>query len=247
MDGAVVTTVEDGVLSIVMNVPERLNAMDRRLLDGLEAGFARIDDPDVRVLLLTGRGRAFCAGADMRELAVDDDRAAARYVGQITRVIGQLRACPKPVVAGVQGYAVGGGAELALEADLFVLADDAIIRQPDVGIGSTPATAYRLVHLVGVALASRVVLGGQDLDASMARACGLVDELVAPADVPARAHQVAARLAGLSSLSTQYAKQALRLAVSTDGATDLRLNLAAELACYRSTEQREAVAAFLAR
>lgn len=246
-DTLVESTLEDGVLTIVMNTPERLNAMSWGLLEGLESAFGHFDDAAVRVVVIAGNGRAFCAGADMRELAVDDDEVAQAYVSRITRVIGMVRDCPKPVIAAVQGWAVGGGAELALEADLLVLADDAVFRQPDVSIGSTPATAYRLVQLVGVALAARVVLAGEDLDAATAHQHGLVSALH-PADaLRDEAARLGRRLAAWSPQSLSYAKQALRLPFTTDGSTDLRVNLAAELACYHSPAQRDAVADFLDR
>jgi enoyl-CoA hydratase/carnithine racemase len=244
-DRIVESSLADGVLQVVLNDPQRLNALSWPMLDALEPVLAGIREPEVRVVLLAGNGRAFCSGGDMRAMSVDDPGQATAYVSRITEVIATLRRCPKPVVAAVQGYAVGGGAELALEADILVLADTAIFRQPDVAIGSTPATAYRLVQLVGYPTAARVVLGGQDLDAPGALALGLTDRLVSPDQLHDEARAVAQRMAELSPKSLQFAKQALRLANVTDGETDLAVNLQSELALYFSPEQRAAVAGFL--
>jgi enoyl-CoA hydratase/carnithine racemase len=246
-DDILLTSLTDGVLSLVMNDPDRLNALSWSMLQALETGLQRVRDPEVRVILLGGSGRAFSSGGDMRAMSVDDAAEATEYVSRITELIGVLRRCAKPVVAAVQGYAVGGGAELALEADVLVLGDTAVFRQPDVAIGSTPATAYRLVQLVGYPTAARMVLGGQDLDARAAVERGLADGVVPAERVLEEGLAVARRMAELSPKSLNFAKQALRMSSVTDGETDLAVNLQAELACYFSPEQRAAVASFLKR
>lgn len=244
---AVLVEIEDGVATLTLNRARRLNALSDEMVVALERGLDRAEEPDVRVLLLLGDGRAFCAGGDMAEMAVPDDQHAKAYVGSITRILARLRAYDRPIIAAVQGFAVGAGAEIALEADVLMVAEDAKLRQPDVSIGSTPATAYRLVQVVGPMAAARCVLTGADVRAEELLRWGAVDELNPVDGLAAAARSVARDVARHNPRSLAFAKQALRLAHQADGLLDLRINLASELACYMNPEQRSAVSAFVER
>lgn len=239
--------IEDGVAVLTFNQPSRLNALSQEMVAAIENGLERADAPDVRVLLLLGAGRSFSAGGDMAEMAVPDDDHAQAYVGSITRLLGKLRSFDRPIVAGVQGYAVGAGAEIALEADVLLVAEDAKFRQPDVSIGSTPATAYRLVRVVGPMAAARCVLAGADITAEEMLRWGAVDRIHPASELAQAARGVAIAMARNNRKSLVLAKQALQLGHIEDGMLDLRVNLASELACYWNPEQRSSVAEFLAR
>lgn len=246
-DDAVRVEVEGGVAVLTLDRPDRLNALSQEMVTAIEAGLDRAEAPDVRVLVLLGAGRSFSAGGDMTEMAVPDDDHAQAYVGSITRLLARLRSFDRPIVAGVQGYAVGAGAEMALEADVLLVAEDARFRQPDVSIGSTPATAYRLVRVVGPMAAARCVLAGTDITAEELLRWGAVDRIHSSADLASATRELATTMAGHNRKSLILAKQALQLGFTGDGMLDLRVNLASELACYWNPEQRSSVAAFVER
>jgi 2-(1,2-epoxy-1,2-dihydrophenyl)acetyl-CoA isomerase len=244
MEGTVEVHREGGTLLLTLSRPSKLNALSPSLVEGLNNALALARAPDVRVVLLAGEGSSFCAGGDVNQLGSDNLEAGREYIASVTELLAILRGFPKPIVAAVQGYAVGAGAEIACEADLILMATDAVLRFSDVTISSTPATVYRLVRLVGLGMASRMVLLGEDLDAQRALELGLAHSVVATEQLMAAAGDVAQRLCDLSSLSLRLAKQALRLAQATDGFTDLWLNLEAEIACYSSPQMRDLMKRF---
>jgi len=237
---------EDGVLTLTLARPEKLNALSPALVAQLAEGLARGEDEAVRVVLLRGAGRSFCAGADVGEsLALEDLDEAARFLNGLATVLGRISALPKPVIAAVQGDAVGGGAELALEADLRVVAADARLSFPDTALGSTPATLYPLVRLVGRGRATEMAMLGTELGAEEMLRAGVAHRVVAAADLEAEALALARRLrdrAGARSL--RFAKQAVRHAEGPSREADLRANVAAMLACHHSPEQRAFVRGF---
>lgn len=241
MDGSVKESLDNGILILTLSNTVTSNSLTLSVLDDLRSGLDRAHSSDVRVVVLAAEGKNFCSGGDLRYLSLDDEDAGRGYISRVTDILATLREFPKPVVAAVQGYAVGGGAEIACEADLLLLARDALLQFSDVTIGSTPATAYRLVHLVGMGAASRMVLLGTPLESSEALQRGLALEVVEREELLGRALETARRVAGFSALAVGFAKQALRLAQTADPLVDLQLNLEAEAACYRSEEMKSAV------
>lgn len=183
----ILVAVADGVATVTINRPERLNAMDSHAHLALSDALDRLaDDAAVRVLVLTGAGpRAFCVGRDLAELAVADADAqaaiAARWA-QVTRLTDRFD-YPKPIIASVRGHALGGGFELALACDLIVAADDARFGLPEVTRGLIPFAGgvHRLPRQIPLKVATGLLLTGRSIDAARAFALGLVNEVV-PAD-----------------------------------------------------------------
>jgi enoyl-CoA hydratase/carnithine racemase len=239
-------SVLDGVMSITLARPGKLNALTQPMLDDLLAAFIAAAAPQVRVVLLAGEGRSFCAGADVKEsLGIEDPDRADHFLTTLARLLRTMSSLPKPVVAAVQGHAVGGGAELALEADLRVVAHDAVLGFPDVALGSTPATLYRLVRMVGEARAADMAMLGTELGASEMNRLGMVSRVVLPEGLEAAALDLAQTLRDRSGArSLRYAKEALAHASSGSRESDLAANVSAMLACYGSLEQRRYVAGF---
>jgi enoyl-CoA hydratase/carnithine racemase len=237
---------EDGILSVTLARAEKLNALTEAMVDGLSAAFVAAASPDVRVVVLAGEGRSFCTGADVKEsLGIEDPERADAFLTTLARVLGSISSLPKPVVAAVQGHALGGGAELALEADLRVVADDAVLGFPDVALGSTPATLYQLVRMVGRSRALDMVLLGAELDATTMERLGMASRVVCADGLTAAALEVARMLrdrAGPRPL--RYAKEAVASADVASREGDLAANVSAMLACYASDGQRRYVANF---
>ncbi|MDQ0378994.1 enoyl-CoA hydratase/isomerase family protein [Amycolatopsis thermophila] len=165
----------DDVACLWLNRPARLNAVAPALVDELLSALDRV--PDSRAVVLAGRGRAFCAGHDLKDTPAGDSRARIERLQDVTR---RLRALPQPVIAAVHGYAIGAGAEFALGCDLVLAAEDAVFAFPEAGLGlSVTGAASRLLPLlVGPLKAKELLLLGDRIDAHRALELGLVNAVV---------------------------------------------------------------------
>jgi enoyl-CoA hydratase/carnithine racemase len=215
MTGLVLTEQQDRVLTITLNRPQQKNAVDHAVAVQLTAALDRLDaDPDVSAGVLTGAGGTFCAGMDLKafargELPVLDGRG----FGGLTRATVR-----KPLVAAVEGWALGGGFELALGCDLIVAASDARFGTPEVTHGLVPSEGglLRLPRRIPYHVALRVLLTGDPLSAAEASRYGLVDELTAPGAALERARALAARIARNAPLALAAVKQVLRATQGLD-------------------------------
>ncbi|KID31838.1 enoyl-CoA hydratase/carnithine racemase [Prauserella sp. Am3] len=227
----------DGVAVVRLNRPERLNAVAPQLVDDL---LRALDDvaasDDARVVVLTGAGRAFCAGHDLKEPTPDgDSRARLERLQDVTRRLRNLR---QPVIAAVHGYAIGAGAEFALGCDLVVAADDAVFAFPEAGLGlSVTGAASRLLPLlVGPLKAKELMLLGERVDAARAADLGLVNEVVPRQELTRRAGELAAALAAKPPRSVALAKRALDHGIDSALDTVLELEVAHALLTEHTPE-----------
>ena len=244
MGEAVSYQLEDGVAWLVIDRPEARNAINQAVGKGLWEGFRRFEeDPAAAVLVLTGTGEAFCAGADLKEMAAlgltVPPRDMAPHLGQNLEVT-------KPVIAAIGGAAFGGGLELALACDIRLAAEGVQLGLPEVRLGIIPGAGgtQRLARLVGLATAKALVLTGHRIDAGRAAALGLVAAAVPPNELRAEAARWAADLAAAGPLAVAQAKRAL-----DDGhGRPLSEALAIERACYEvvlaSDDRDEGLRAF---
>lgn len=203
---------ERAILELTLNRPDRLNAVSRPLYEGLiEALEAAADDPEARCIILTGAGRGFCAGADLKAHASGpgDPEERRRYIDAAQRANRLLQTIAKPVVAAVNGPAVGAGLELALSADLMIVADDAKLRLPEVALGTFigGGVAYTLAERVGVLKARELVYLGDFFSGAEAATWGIASRAVPTADVLPTARAWAARLAERAPRSLAAAKR----------------------------------------
>jgi E-phenylitaconyl-CoA hydratase len=221
-------TREAGVACLTLNRPDKRNAIDDATRDALTDAFAGFEnDAAIRVVILTGAGTAFCAGVDLAtpgNVPVQSSMAASPIVTRL-RLTAPLDAFNKPVIAALNGVAVGGGLELALACDLRIAATGARFGFPEVRIGSLPGSGgtQRLVGAVGRSLAAQMLLTGEPISAEQALASGLVSELHAPDALMGRAFALARVIAENAPLSLIAIKKALR------AATDLPLAAGFEL------------------
>ncbi len=235
-----------GVMQLSLNRPEAYNALSSALIDELGAAYSSaIDDVHVRCIVLTGNGQVFSCGADVKEMAArgfavlkDPSRCRNWAIAEH---------CPKPVVAAVNGLALGGGAELAMLADFIVAADNAKIGQPEINLGIFPGdgATQRLTRLVGRALAMKMILTGEPIDAHTALGAGLVAEVVPLAQVLERSLDIAAVIASKPPLAARLAKQAINMA--DEGTLSAGLAFERELLAqaFATEDQKEGMAAFV--
>jgi enoyl-CoA hydratase len=232
-----------------LNRPDRLNAVSLPLYEELYEAARDLDqDRSIRVIVVTGAGRAFCVGADLvAHGSGEPDRAQKqRYVRAAQRANRALQRCGKPVVAAVNGHAIGAGLELALSADYVVVASDAKLRLPEVALGTFVGggTTYTLAERVGQLRARELILLAEFFDAGAAVRMGLANEAVPADQVLARALDVAARLAKRAPVSVRLAKRLLNAAREQPASRMLRLEAQALLTCMGTHDWKEGVQAF---
>jgi enoyl-CoA hydratase len=236
------------VATLTVNRPEKRNALNAAVRsDILEALDELGRQDDVRVLVFTGAGdKAFIAGADIGEFA---ERTALeqRSVMQGRRVFDEIAAYPKPTIAMVNGFALGGGCELALACDLRIAARSARFGQPEIRLGLIPGGGgtQRLTRLVGAGRALLMILSGELIDAAEAHRIGLVDMLVDDADLLDRTAAVARGIAQHSPVALRLAKAAVAAAWETPLSAGLALERELFVTAFASDDGREGVNAFL--
>ena len=180
------------VARIFLNRPQKVNALDSATLEALAEAFRKVDD-GVRVVVLGGRGRAFCAGADVNELGALNPQTAREFIGRVHRACDAVRKLPMPVVARLHGAVIGAGLELAAACDLRIAATGTRFAMPEVRIGiPSVVEAALLPRLMGSGRAAWLVLTGEPIDAERAREWGLVESVAHDVD-----HEVSRVVAGL--------------------------------------------------
>ena len=231
-------SVDEWVATVTLNRPERRNAIDAGLRSSLTAALADFDaDPAVRVVVLTGAGTAFCAGTDQSETATDDRHVLARDPQPVSAPISALN---KPIIAAVNGPAVGGGLELALTCDLIVASEQASFGLPEVQIGSMPGSGgtQRLLRMVPRPTAMRMLLTGERISAAEAHRVGLVSDLFPAEALAAGVRAIAQRIVANAPLSLM----AIKRSVMAGEASALAAGLAVERghwALLASTQDRD--------
>jgi 2-(1,2-epoxy-1,2-dihydrophenyl)acetyl-CoA isomerase len=248
-DAVVLEQRDDAVLLLTLNRPDRLNALSRPLRDALRGALERgLADDGVRALVLTGAGRAFCAGGDLDEItAIDDLEGEVRDgFGPLARLLVES---PKPVVAAVNGAAAGAGLGLALACDLRVMSADAVFAVAFAGIGLVPDTgvSWTLPRLVGPARAYDLMATGRRVVAEQAERLGLADRVVEREAVVQAALALAAELAAGSRSALAAGKRLLREAEGRSLADALEAEAVAQGQAARKPDFAEGVAAFRER
>lgn len=233
---------QDDRVVATLDRPEKRNAIDQATVDALHELCAMLEEAP-RTLILTGSGGVFAAGADiaqLRDRTADDARR-----GINATVFIRIQELPMPVIASIDGYALGGGAELAYAADIRIATPSLRIGNPETGLGIIAAAGatWRLPEIVGDARASELLLTGRALDAEEALRWGLVSSLHPAEELLAAAHGIVDRIAANDPLATQYTKRALRAPRAQHPAIELELQ--AEL--FESPEKRRRMTEFLER
>jgi enoyl-CoA hydratase len=247
-EGTLLLEKGDGLALITINNPKALNALTvatfrllEQVLDGLEI------DAAVRVVLITGAGeKAFVAGGDIRYLDSLDVEGARSFALQAQRVLERIETFPKPVIAVVNGYALGGGCELAMACDLRIAAESARFGQPEVKLGIIPGFAgtQRLARLVGKGRAKELIFTGEMIDAREAWRIGLVNRVVPGNQLLAEAKAVAAKMIDKSASAIRIAKDAIETGMEIDFARASRYEADLFALCFATPDAREGLAAF---
>lgn len=241
--------VEEGIGYLVMNRPQKRNALDAAMRSALLAVLdAWRDDDAVRVVVLSGSGKTFAAGADLQEL---QGRSAEEQRAFITppHIYDAVATYPKPVIACINGHALGAGCELMMACDLRIAGDRSKVGQPEVGLGIIPGGGgtQRLPRLAGYGKAMYLVLTGEIITAERAEAMGLVDEVVPQERLHERTRELAAGLAAKSPVALQKAKEAVRASWELPLAEGLAREIDLFMEAFASEDAKEGITAFLER
>jgi enoyl-CoA hydratase len=243
-----VVNVEDGIAIVVVNRPDKRNALNSTVRRELIAVLDELrDDDNARVVVITGAGdKAFIAGADIGEFA-QRTPVQQRATMVDRNVFDAIAEFPKPVIAMINGFALGGGCELALACDVRVAARSAKLGQPEIKLGIIPGGGgtQRLPRLIGSGRALRMILTGDMIDAVEAEKIGLVDVLTENDDLHTRTMELARAMAAHSPLTLRLAKTAVRAAEQLPLNGGLALERELFITAFGSEDKREGVAAFL--
>ncbi len=240
---------EPGIYLLTLNRPQALNALNSLTLDELAQAIARVaGDGSARVLLVTGAGgKAFVAGADIAEMQDYTPEQARAFSEKGMRVMHALEALPLPVIALVNGYALGGGCELAMACDWILAADNAVFGQPEVNLGIPPGFGgtQRLTRLVGRAMALELLTTARQVKADEALRIGLANHVHPAAELGVKGIEMARTIAAKGPVAVRLAKQAAQRGQDVDLANACALETGAFALAFATRDQKEGMRAFL--
>lgn len=241
---------DENILVVTMNRPKALNALNNRTLDELQmVTQMAADQKDIYGMIITGEGRGFVAGADIVQMKPYKSEEGRDYAGYAQSTFNKIEALPKPVIAAVNGFALGGGCELALSCDIRIASEKAVFGQPEVTLGIIPCFGgtQRLPRLIGAGLAKEMIYTGRQVKADEAYRIGLVNRVVAPEDLLETAKSMMRDILKVSPIGIKYAK----LSINKGGTMDLpnALELEKDLVglCFAAEDKEIGMNAFLSK
>ncbi|MDP2876841.1 MAG: enoyl-CoA hydratase-related protein [Holophaga sp.] len=249
MDNAIVKLERQGAIAIVtLDRPDALNALNLRVFAELESVFLDLArDPGLRAVILTGAGKAFVAGADIKEMADFGPIQARAFARRGQSVMRLIESFSHPVIAAVNGFALGGGCELAMACDFRIASEKAKAGQPEVNLGVTPGFGgtQRLARLVGRSQAKYLLFTGEIITAERALQIGLFDEVVAPEQLLPRCLEIAQTIATKGPVAVSYSKHAVNIGVEATLAQGQEYEAELFAQTFATNDQKEGMAAFI--
>ncbi len=240
---------KNSIAYLTVNRPKVLNALNMATMEELRTAFHEIKkDNSVRAVIFTGAGeKAFIAGADISELAKHDAVRGKEYAHRGQSVLNLIENLGKPVIACINGFALGGGCEIAMACTMRLASENAKLGQPEVKLGIIPGYGgtQRLPRLVGKGIAMQLVLSGEMIGAQEAYRIGLVNEVTAPADLIPRAEAIAHKIIANAPLAIQYAMEAVNRGMELTLPDALYLEAVLFGVCCATEDKKEGTAAFL--
>ncbi len=241
-------TQQDNILTLTLCRPDKLNALNLELLQSLHHELLQANDnPEIKAILITGEGKAFCAGADIQRLAKCDAEQGYQFARSGQAIFNLLETLSKPSLAAINGYAFGGGCELLMSATLRIASTHAQFCQPEIKLGVIPGYGgtQRLARLIGKGRALDLCLTGRVIDAATALSWGLVTDLVAPEQLIQRAHEILHQITSMAPIAIQSILEVIHAGY------DLPLNEALKMEALQfartcaTADKTEGVSAFL--
>ncbi len=237
----------DGSITVIKFDNPPMNAVCKEMLEELEDLFDEIPQENTRAVILTGKGDAFVAGADIKEMKDMDPDEASYFSSMGQKLFERFQELSVPVIGAVNGYALGGGMELALSCDFIVASEDAVFGQPEVGLGVIPGFGgtYRLTNLVGPAKAKELIFTGKRIDAEKAEEYGLVNHVTESGKLIEKVKDIAEEIAQNSPVAVAKAKRAIFKGENMNIEEAFRFESDRFKECFESEDQKEGMEAFL--
>jgi len=240
--------IKDGVALVKINRPEAMNAINQDVLLELIAAFQELEADDaVRVIILSGEGKAFVAGADIKAMCTMSASEARRFSDTGHTLMGIMEKVGKPIIAAVNGFALGGGMEMAMACDFIFASEKAKLGQPEINLGVIPGFGgtQRLSRLVGKARAKEMIFTGGMMSAQEAKELGIVNKVFPPEELLPETKKVAAQIASKGALSLRLAKAAVDSGYEVDLINGCRMERDCFALCFSHQDQKEGMNAFL--
>lgn len=240
--------VEGRVGIITVTRPEALNALNSKVLEDLDSAIDEVEGNDgIDVVILTGDGRSFVAGADIGEMKDFGVIEGKKFGDAGNRVFMKLENMEKPIICAVNGFALGGGCELAMSCDIRLASEKAKFGQPEVGLGITPGFGgtQRLPRIVGMGHAMELILTARVISAAEAKEIGLVNAVYPPEELMGKAMEMAGAIAAQAQVAVRQSKRCIRKGMQTDIATGVAYEAEAFGLCFATEDQKEGMTAFL--
>lgn len=240
--------IKDGIAYITVNRPKSLNALNNEVLDELHAAFtAANNDFEVKSVILTGEGKAFVAGADIAEMVNLSTLEGRAMMIKGQNIMNQIETLNKPVIAAINGYALGGGCELAMACDIRIASENAKFGQPEVNLGIIPGFGgtQRLPRLVGKGMGKYLIMTAEMIDAQEAYRIGLVEKVVAAEELIGTTEKVTKMIMAKAPIAIRAAKLSINNGINLDMKTGVAYEGEALVAPYSSEDRIEGMTAFL--
>jgi len=244
----ILTEIKDGICLITINNPKKLNALDTLTVKELHTAMDWLEnDNSVRVVLLTGAGKAFIAGADIALMSTFTPEEARQFAVSTNGLCRKMKASKKVYIAVINGYALGGGFEIALGCDILLVAETAVLGLPEVGLGVLPGGGgtQRLTRLVGTKKAMELILTGDRLNAQEAHRIGLVNQIVPQEELVQYAYNMAGRITKNAPMAVRYAKECINKCDEANIEVGLDFENIMWGLCFTTADQQEGMEAFI--
>lgn len=238
--------VNDHIATLTLNRPQVLNALNREMVDEIDQAVDKISrDSDIRVVVLTGTGKHFAAGADVNDMSNMVPEEARNFAFGST--FNKLENLPQPVIAAVKGYALGAGFEIALAADIRLAGSSARFGLPEINLGIMPGAGgtQRLPRLIGCAHAKEIIFLGHNIDAGTALSLGLVNRVVEDEELMDEALKIAQKISAKPPLAVRMAKRTVNTGINLDITSGIELEAVSWSDLFATQDQKEGMQAFL--
>ena len=239
---------QNNICTVTINRPQALNALTSNVIKELDVALDEIiNDKDIFITIITGQGKAFVAGADIVEMKDKTPIEAAKFAELGAGVFRKIELMEKPVIAAVNGFALGGGCELAMACDIRIASEKAKFGQPETSLGIIPGFSgtQRLSRLVGIGKAKELIFTANIINALEAEKIGLVNSVVKPEELMDKTLELAEQILNKGQLAVRYAKTAINRGNETDIETGMLIEKNLFSLCFASEDQKEGMTAFI--
>ncbi|MBS3816063.1 MAG: enoyl-CoA hydratase/isomerase family protein [Candidatus Thermoplasmatota archaeon] len=237
---------EDHITVIKLNNPP-VNAVCRELLDELDEKLDEVKDDESRAVIMTGKGKAFVGGADIKQMKEMDPKEAREFSQKGQSVLNRIENFPKPVIAAVNGFALGGGTEIAMSCDFIIASEKAQFGQPEVGLGLIPGFGgtQRLARLIGMGPAKELIFTGKNIDAEEAKRLGLANHVVEADELMDFSFEIAEEICSNAPLALEYAKSSMNKGIEVSLDEGLKIESEQFERCFKTEDHEKGLEAFI--